>query len=1090
MLNKIIAWALAHRSIVVALMALVLIYGGVTTAQLPVDVLPDLNRPVVTIMSEAHGLAPEEVETLVTLPIETAMNGATGVERVRSSSAPGLSIVYVEFAWGTDIYIDRQVVNEKLGQLGSQLPADVVPSLSPVSSVMGEIMLISLSSKGNKTDPLQLRTLADWVVRPRLLSVTGVSQVIALGGGRKQYQVLIDPVKLRQFGVSLQAVTEAVEQSNINTTGGFIERGGREYLVRNLGRAITPDDIARTAIESRNGVPITVGQVAEVVAGAQVKRGDASANGAPAVILNIQKQPGANTLLLTEKVDAAIADIRANLPADVEINEHLFRQANFIETAIENVIHALRDAGILVAIVLFLFLLNFRTTIITLTAIPLSFLVCAIVFKQFGIGVNTMTLGGLAVAIGELVDDAIVDIENVFRRLRENAHSPNPRPALQVIYEASREVRNSIVYATVIVCLVFLPLFALSGMEGRLFAPLGVAYIVSLVASLVVSLTVTPVMASYLLPKSKAIMNAEVDSPLVRWLKARDEKLLRWTLKRPMPVLAGAGVLVLLALGATPFLGREFLPPFNEGSVTINLLAQPGTSLEESNRLGLAAEKLLMQVPEVTQVGRRTGRAELDEHAEGVHSSDIELQLKEGRAKDVVLAEIRDKLGTLPGVTFNLGQPISHRLDHLLSGVRAQLAVKVFGSDLPTLRAKAEEVRRTMSSVPGVVDLNVEKLVEIPQVQVRLNRDALARYGLRSGAVSEALEIAMLGKTTGNVLEGQRAYDVVVRFNDAARGDVRAIGSTLIDTPGGAKIPLSSVASVEEGFGPNSIMRENVQRRMVISANVAGRDMNSVVQEIQSKVRREVPMPQGYFVEYGGQFEAQQSAQRLILSLSILSLIGIFMVLNMALGHPRAAAQVMVNIPLAVIGGVLAVYLTGGVLSIASLIGFISLFGITSRNGIMMISHYIHLIKEEGEDWTEQMIIRGSLERLVPVLMTALTAGLALIPLAISKGAPGREILQPLAVVVLGGLITSTLLDQLVTPALFWKYGKPVGDKAIREREIHKKAVESGRLPEDPDAHLFDYDLLEGVNFDAPISAQSVNGRAVGDAVGGPHPGS
>ena len=1078
MLNKIIAWALAHRPIVVALSVLVLIYGGLTASQLPVDVLPDLNRPVVTIMTEAHGLAPEEVETLVTLPIETAMNGATGVERVRSSSAPGLSIVFVEFAWGTDIYTDRQVVNEKLSQLGSTLPADVVPSLSPISSVMGEIMLISLASKDGKTDPLQLRTLADWVVRPRLLSVAGVSQVIVLGGGRKQYQVLIDPTKLRQYGVSLQAVSEAVERGNINTTGGFIERGGREYLVRNLGRAQTPEDIARTAITSTRGVPITVGQVAQVVAGPQSKRGDASANGAPAVILNIQKQPGANTLLLTEKVDAAIADIKANLPVGVEINEHLFRQANFIETAIENVVHALRDAGILVAIVLFLFLLNFRTTIITLTAIPLSFLVCAIVFKQFGIGVNTMTLGGLAVAIGELVDDAIVDIENVFRRLRENAQLSTPRPALQVIYEASREVRNSIVYATVIVCLVFLPLFALSGMEGRLFAPLGIAYIVSLVASLVVSLTVTPVMASYLLPKSKAITHVEKDSWLVRWLKARDEKLLRWTLRRPMPILAVTGVLFVLAMAATPFLGREFLPPFNEGSIVVNLLAQPGTSLDESNRLGLAAEKMLMQVPEVTQVGRRTGRAELDEHAEGVHSSDIEMELKAGRPKETVLAEMREKLSTLPGVTFNLGQPISHRLDHLLSGVRAQLAVKIFGSDLPTLRAKAEEIRQTMASVPGVVDLNVEKLVEIPQVQVKLNRDALARYGLQSGSVSEALEIAMLGKTTGNVLEGQRAYDVVVRFNEAARNDVRAISSTLIDTPSGAKIPLSSVASITEGFGPNVIVRENVQRRIVISANVAGRDMNSVVTDIQNKVKSDVPLPEGYFLEYGGQFEAQQSAQRLILSLSALSLIGIFMVLNMAMGHWIAAAQVMVNIPLAIIGGVLAVSLTSGVLSIASLIGFISLFGITSRNGIMMISHYIHLMKEEGENWTEHMIIRGSLERLVPVLMTALTAGLALIPLAISVGAPGREILQPLAVVVLGGLITSTLLDQLVTPALFWKYGKPVGDKAIREREAHKKAVERGLLPEDPDRHLFDYDLLEGVNLDAPISEQNINERA------------
>lgn len=1050
MLNRIIAWSLAYRPVVLALTALILIYGGLTASRLPVDVLPDLNRPVVTIMSEAHGLAPEEVETLVTLPIETSVNGATGVERVRSSSAPGLSIVHVEFGWETDVLVARQIVNERLGQLRSQLPPDIVPSLAPISSVMGEIMLISLTSKSGKTDALQLRNVADWTVRPRLLSISGVSQVIVLGGGRKQYHVLIDPAKLRQFGVSLSAVERAVEGGNLNTTGGFVERSGREYLVRNLGRSLSPEDIARTAIEARNGVPITVGQVARVVAAPQVKRGDASANGQTAVILNVQKQPGANTLNLTAKIETALADIRRNLPEDIVVNDRLFRQAGFIENAIGNVVHALRDAAILVAIVLFLFLLNVRTTFITLTAIPLSFLVTAMVFKQFEIGVNTMTLGGLAVAIGELVDDAIVDIENVFRRLRENAHSPSPRPALEVVYEASREVRNSIVYATIIVCLVFLPLFALPGMEGRLFAPLGVAYIVSLLASLLVSLTLTPVLASYLLPRSKAILHQEKDSPLVRWLKARDEKLVRWSLKHPGTVLSGASVLFVLAIAAVPFMGREFLPPFNEGSMTINLLARPGTSLTESNVLGLAAEKLLMKVPEVREVGRRTGRAELDEHAEGVHSSEIEVELHEGRPKAEVLADMRQKLGTLPGVTFTLGQPISHRLDHLLSGVRAQLAVKLFGSDLPTLRAKAEEVRRAMASVPGVVDLTVEKQVEIPQVQVRLLPDALARYGLQSGAVAESLEVALLGKVAGQVLEGQRAYDVVVRFDDANRGDIEAIRNALIDTPGGAKIPLSSVAQIQEGFGPNVVVRENVARRIVISANVAGRDLNSVVAEAQNAIRTQVTLPEGYFVEYGGQFEAQQAAQRLILTLSALALVAIFLTLNMALGHWRAAAQVMVNIPLAIIGGVLAVYWSGGVLSIASLIGFISLFGITSRNGIMMISHYLHLMREEGEGWTPDMIVRGSLERLVPVLMTALTAGLALVPLALSQGEPGREILQPLAVVVLGGLITSTLLDQLVTPALFWKYGKPVADQVLGER-----ASEGNSAPPETPARAF-----------------------------------
>ncbi|MDF2440199.1 MAG: hypothetical protein JWN98_1183 [Abditibacteriota bacterium] len=1087
MFNSIIGWALAHRPIVMALTAMVLVYGGITAKNLPVDVFPDLNRPVVTIMTEAEGLAPEEVETLVTLPIETSMNGATGVERVRSSSAPGLSIVYVEFGWGTDIYLDRQIVNEKLGQVASQMPEGITPQMAPISSIMGEIMLISVASKSGKTDPMELRTIADWVIRPRLLSVAGVSQVIAIGGGRKQYQVLIDPAKLRQFGVTAQEVSAAVEKSNVNTTGGWIDRGGREYLVRNLGRAVGTADIAATAVTSRNGVAITVGQVAQVVEGPQIKRGDAGADGEAAVILSVQKQPGANTLMLTEAVDKAIADVRGSLPADVRVNEHQFRQAEFIESSIDNVFHALRDAAILVTIVLFLFLLNFRTTLITLTAIPLSFLVTALVFNQFGIAVNTMTLGGLAVAIGELVDDAIVDIENVFRRLRENVHSARPRPALQVIYEASREVRNSIVFATFIVALVFVPLFALSGMEGRLFAPLGIAYIVSLFASLLISLTVTPVMASYLLPRSKAILHMEQDSPLVRWLKERDKVLLGWALRHPGPILTATAVLFVGAMATTPLMGREFLPGFNEGSMVVNLVAQPGTSLSESNRIGAAAEKLLLQVPEVKEVGRRTGRAELDEHAEGVHYSEVDVQLKEGRDKEAILADMREILKALPGVSVSIGQPISHRLDHLLSGVRAQLAVKVFGNDLTMLRSKAEEVRGLMSSVPGVVDLNVEKLVEIPQVQIKLNRDALARYGLQSGEVSEALETAMLGRTVGTLIEGQRSYDVVVRFNEDARNDLTAIRAMLIDVPGqsgaeGTRIPLASVADINEGFGPNAITRENVQRRIVISANVAGRDLNSVVQEIQTKVKADIEMPADYFVEYGGQFEAQQSASRLITALSIFSLIAIYLTLQLALGHPRAAAQVMVNIPLAIIGGIAAVFATGGVLSIASLIGFISLFGITSRNGIMMIAHYIHLMKEEGENWTEQMIIRGSLERLVPVLMTALTAGLALVPLAIAKGQPGKEILQPLAVVVLGGLITSTLLDQIVTPALFWKFGKPVGDKAIAEREAHKRAVAAGTLPQDPDKHRFDHGLLEGVNLDAPINAQNVNGQAARDS--------
>ena len=1037
MLNSIIRWSLQNRLIVVAIAALLLVGGAYVTVNLPVDVLPDLNRPTVTILTEAAGLAPEEVETLVSFPIETLMNGAPGVTRVRSQSGIGLSIVYIEFDWGTDIYIDRQLVAEKLVLAREQLPAGVSPFMGPISSIMGEIMLVSVRSKNGATNPLDVRTLADWTIRQRLLTIPGIAQVTVIGGGVKQYQALVSPDKLKQYGITLKDISTALEKSNINSTGGFVDAQSQEYLIRNLARFYSLDELKNTVVAYRQGTPIKLGDVSNVEFGPKIKRGDGGTMGDPAVIMAISKQPGASTQTLTEKIDAALKELQVTMPQDVEINPELFRQENFINAAIGNVIEALRDGAILVVIVLFLFLLNFRTTFITLTAIPLSFIVTFLVLKAFGASVNTMTLGGLAVAIGELVDDAIVDIENVFRRLRENRRSAQPKPALQVIYHASLEIRSSIVYATIIVALVFVPLFALTGVEGRLLAPLGLAYITALVASLFVSLTVTPVLASFLLPKMKAMAH-EKDGFLVRFLKKWDEKFLHKTLRHPWIVIGAAAALFLATIATLPFVGTAFLPEFNEGTLTVNLLAQPGTSLAESNRIGQIAEKALLTIPEVKSTGRRTGRAELDEHAEGVHYGEIDVDLKESeRSREEVLKDIREKLAVIPGVVSNVGQPISHRIDHLQSGVRAQIAVKLFGDDLATLRAKAEEIKNVMLTVEGATDVQVEKQVLIPQVRFNVNRTEAARYGLQPGEVAETLETALNGKKVSEAVEGQRRYDVIVRFDDASRNSLDALKNVTIDTPQGTQIPVSAVATIEKLPGPNQVLRENTKRRIVVLSNVADRDLGSVVREMQDRVKAQVQLPEGYFLEYGGQFEAQQEATKRLSVLTIFSLVAIFFVLLKALGDWRSSLQVMINVPLALIGAIIAMLITGGVFSVATLVGFISLVGITSRNGIMMISHYLHLIREEGEDFTEHMIIRGSLERLVPVLMTALTAGLSLIPLALAAGQPGKEILHPLAVVVLGGILTSTLLDQLVTPAVFYKFGKPIADRIIAEREAH-----------------------------------------------------
>lgn len=1027
MINSTIQFSLKNRLLVVVASALLMVYGVFVISKLPVDVFPDLNRPTVTIFTEAEGLAPEEVEALVTWPIETAVNGSTGVERVRSASAIGLSIVWVEFGWDTNIYTARQIVAEKLQQAQETLPKDARPIMGPISSIMGEIMLVGLTSDNPKVSSMDLRTIAEWDVRNRILSISGISQVSVIGGELKQYQVLVDPLKLKNYGVTLHDVEATIEGSNINATGGFLLSDYQEGLIRNIARVKTLDDLAKSPLPKENGspTPLTLDQVADIkLGGALAKRGDASINGQPAVILSIQKQPGADTTQLSKAVEAELANIQKTLPEGVKIHGEIFKQSTFIERAIKNVEEALRDGAILVAIVLFLFLLNFRTTFITLTAIPLSFVLTAIIFKFFGMSINTMTLGGLAVAIGELVDDAIVGVENVFRRLRENRHAENPRDPIQVIFDASSEVRNSIVFATIIVVLVFIPLFAMGGIGGKIFLPLGIAYITSIAASLLVSLTLTPALCSYLLPKMKR-MSDEHDGWVIRKVKAAQKRVLNFAFPHSRMVLTFVALVTIGVMTLVPLFGKEFLPQFNEGSVTINILTPPGTSLAESNRIGTIAENLIRQVPEASETGRRTGRAERDDHAEGVHSSEIEVELKESkRSRADILADIRNHLDEIPGIAVNIGQPISHRIDHMMSGVRAQIAIKLFGTDLDVLREKAEEIRQAMSEVDGVVDLSVEKQVLIPQVHVLFDRQKAASYGLLSGEAAEYAELAMQGKAVGQVLDGQRTYDIVMRLSDAARNDIEAIKQIPVDTKDGNVVPLQAIATVQDAKGPNIINRENAQRRIVIQANASDRDLVGIVQKVQAAIASKVKLPQGYYVTYGGQFESQASASRLIAILSIFSMVGMFMVLYIHFKSANLALQVMVSIPLAFIGAVIGVWLSGGVFSIATMVGFVTLTGIAARNGIMMIAHYIHLMEHEGEKFDLAMVYRGTSERIIPVLMTALTASLALIPLVIAADEPGRELLHPVAVVIFCGLFSSTLLDLTVRPLVFWKFGK------------------------------------------------------------------
>lgn len=1058
MLNAVIRFSLQNRLLVIVIAVFLVVYGGWQATRLPIDVFPDLNRPRVVIMTEAPGMAPEEVETLITFPLETSLNGATGVQDVRSSSGVGLSVVYVEFDWGTDIFNDRQIVNERLALVADRLPAGVKPQLAPISSIMGQIQIVGMYSEGGKTPPMELRTLADWVVRQRLLTIAGVSQVVVMGGERKQFQVLVDPNKLIRFGVTINQVKTALRNSNQNTAGGYLdEQGPNEYLVRAIGRIKSIDEIDRIVVVQRDGQSIRLSQVARVVEGPQVKRGDSSAftrvangnfDGGPAVVLTINKQPKADTRHVTQQVVKALEELKPSLPPDIRILPELYQQETFIDLAIENVMEALRDGAILVVIILFLFLWNLRTTFITLTAIPLSLVMTTLIFSVFGLSINTMTLGGLAVAIGELVDDAIVDVENIFRRLRENRHSKKPIHPLQVVFQASVEVRNSIVYSTMIVVLVFVPLFALSGMEGRLFAPLGIAYIVSILASLVVSLTVTPVLSYWLLGNSK-LMEREVDSFLLRWLKWLAEKVIRFSLSVPKIILLVTVLLVGLSFFALSRLDRDFLPPFNEGAIQVNVLLPPGSSLAKSNEVSAQVEHRLQQLGDIQAFVRKTGRAELDEHAEGVNVTEIIATISPDseRSREEVIEEISEALADIPGLVTAVEQPLAHLISHMLSGVKAQVAMKLYGDDLDVLRREAEKMQAAIAGVEGVRDLQIEQQVNIPQLRIEADGYKLDQFGLQRLDINEFVETAMQGEVVSEVLDGQRTFDLLVRLDENYREDLDALKRLAINTPSGGTVKLEDVAKIYKAGGPNTVNREQVRRRIVVQCNTRGRGLVDVVEDIKQRLKPiEAALPTGYFVEYSGQFESEQSASRAIAVLFLASLVGIFMVLFKMFHSVNLSLQVMAALPMAFIGAVAALVITQQTLTVAAMVGFIALVGVASRNGILLLNHYLHLVEYEGEGWTKEMIVRGGLERLAPVLMTALTAGIALIPLTLASGEPGKEILYPVATVIVGGLISSTLLDFFVHPALFWTMGLGSARRVVESDEQHIPLIDKERF--------------------------------------------
>lgn len=1025
MLNSIIQFSLRNSILILVVTVLLLIAGSYTASHIEVDVFPDLNAPTVVVMTEAPGMAPEEVERLVTFPVETAVNGATGVRRVRSSSTMGFSVVWVEFDWDTDIYLARQIVSEKLAAVGETLPGGVGnPTLGPQSSILGEVLFIGMTS--DSLSLLELRTLADWTLRPRLLSTGGVAQVTVLGGDIKEYQILLDPGRMRRSGVSLSEVMEATRDMTRDATGGILYEYGNEYIVRGMMSTHDVDAIGRTVVKNVAGSPVLLSDIAEVTVGAKApKMGVASVAGKAGVLLTVTKQPNVSTLELTQKLDASIADIERNLPPGVEIRTDLYRQQNFIDSSIDNIKEALLEGALFVVLVLFLFLMNVRTTLISLVTIPLALLISILTLRLMGLTLNTMSIGGMAIAIGSLVDDAIVDVENVFKRLRENRRLPaaERRSVIDVVFQASREVRMPILNSTLIIVVCFVPLFFLSGMEGRMLVPLGVAFIVSLFASTLVALTLTPVLCSYLLGGKAAARqpkgaSSAPDPWLVRHLKTGYAVMLEWVLGHRRTVLAGVAVMLLIACGLFATLGRSFLPSFNEGSFTINVSTLPGVSLEESDRIGRRAEELLLSVPEVRTVARKTGRAELDEHALGGNTSEIEAPfVLDGRSKEEVVAEIRARLATLPGVNVEIGQPISHRIDAMLSGTRANIAIKLFGTDLNRMFAIGNEIRAAVADIPGVADLNVEQQVERPQLKIVPRREMLARYGITMPQFTECINVLLGGEVVSQVYEDRQAFDLTVRVSEAARNGIEQIRNLAIDAADGRKIPLSYVADVISSTGPNTISRENVARKIVISANVAGRDQGSVVDEIRARIADRIQLPEGYHIEYGGQFESEQAASRTLTLLSVLSVLVIFLLLYQQFRNLRQSVVILLNLPLALIGGVLALVCTSGILSIPALIGFISLFGIATRNGMLLIDRYNELRRQGMAP--RECVMSGSMDRLSPIIMTALTSALALIPLALGGDLPGNEIQSPMAQVMLGGLLSSTLLNAFVIPVMY-----------------------------------------------------------------------
>ena len=1023
MLNKIIHYSLHNRLVVVCAAILLLIAGTYTAMHTEVDVFPDLNAPTVVIMTEANGMAAEEVEQLVTFPVETAVNGATGVRRVRSSSTNGFSVVWVEFDWGTDIYLARQIVSEKLAVVSESLPVNVgKPTLGPQSSILGEMLIVGLTA--DSTSMLDLRTIADWTIRPRLLSTGGVAQVAVLGGDIKEYQIQLDPERMRHYGISMGEVMAVTQDMNLNANGGVLYEFGNEYIVRGVLSTSKTEQLGKAVVKTVNNFPVTLEDIADVTIGPKApKLGTASERGKSAVLMTITKQPATSTLELTDKLEASLKDLQKNLPADVKVSTDIFRQSRFIESSIGNVKKSLFEGGIFVVIVLFLFLANIRTTVISLVTLPLSLIASILALHYMGFTINTMSLGGMAIAIGSLVDDAIVDVENVYKRLRENRLKPagEQLPILEVVFNASKEVRMPILNSTLIIIVSFVPLFFLSGMEGRMLVPLGIAFIVALAASTVVALTVTPVLCSYLLGKEKIKKqnNENSDSAVARKMKQWYGSALTFVLGHKKGVLGGTIGLFVVALGCFFTLGRSFLPPFNEGSFTINISSLPGISLEESDKMGHRAEELLLSIPEIQTVARKTGRAELDEHALGVNVSEIEapFELKD-RSRSELVAEVREKLGTIVGANVEIGQPISHRIDAMLSGTKANIAIKLFGDDLNRMFTLGNEIKSAIQGIPGIADLNVEQQIERPQLVISPKREMLAKYGISLPEFSEFVNVCLAGESVSQVYEKGKSFDLTVRVKDNLRDEMEKIRNLMIDTGDGQKIPLNYVAEIRSAMGPNTISRENVKRKIVISANVADRDLRSVVNDIQAQVDAQIKLPEGYHIEYGGQFESEQAASRTLALTSFMSIVVIFLLLYHEFRNVKESAIILINLPLALIGGVFALLITTGEVSIPAIIGFISLFGIATRNGMLLISHYNHLQQEEGYGVYDS-VIRGSLDRLNPILMTALSSALALIPLALSGDLPGNEIQSPMAKVILGGLLTSTFLNGFIIPIVY-----------------------------------------------------------------------